>query len=331
MRIGILSASLKGERLYENQRLMEEISAYNVGGPHEPVLINYRQCAVAVTQEGRRLYQYDSEDKPHIVEVDAVIPRIGKFVEAGTLVLKQLYSKGLYTTATPEAVVNAKDKASTAILLDSVGLPIPYTLAVTGIRPKEKPLETLKLIEPEPRRAVILKKNRGSHGTGVALAESRRSAISQFQAMQSDGPPNFVVQEFLDAPDNDFAKDIRVIVVDGNVVAAMMRSSRNKDEFRANLSQGGEGSPYDLTDREAEYAIRAAGAVGLSVAGVDMIPSHRGSLVNEVNVSPEFGIEKVTGINVAQVIARLAIDKALERATPTPPTLSDTPGHQEVS
>ena len=74
------------------------------------------------------------------------------------------------------------------------------------------------------------------------------------------------------------------------------------DDFRSNLHKGGEGTPVKLTDQENKVAIQAAKAMGLHIAGVDIMRSERGPLVLEVNASPGFGIEKVTGRDVASKI-----------------------------
>jgi ribosomal protein S6--L-glutamate ligase len=68
------------------------------------------------------------------------------------------------------------------------------------------------------------------------------------------------------------------------------------------LHKGGEGSVVKLTDEERKVAVNAAKAVGLAVCGVDLMRSERGPLVLEVNASPGFGIEKVTGRDVATPI-----------------------------
>lgn len=70
----------------------------------------------------------------------------------------------------------------------------------------------------------------------------------------------------------------------------------------SNIHQGGEGTPVKLSDEERKTALKAAKAMGLSIAGVDIIRSSRGPLVLEVNASPGFGIEKITGHNVAEKI-----------------------------
>jgi len=302
MHIGIMSASLKGARLHENRRLIEEIEELG----HQAQIINYRQTAVAVTENGRAVYGYDKNDDPQPIEVDAVIPRIGRFVESGAMVLRLLTLNGVFSTATPEAVLKAKNKMVTHMILDQAGIPTPYTISPTGVKPTN-PKPTLKLIQPEAKAPTILKTNTGSHGHGVILTESRRSAVSQVQALQANSIP-YLIQEFAEtAEETTLASDLRLIVVDSLVIAAMKRVARDNEEFRSNLSLQGTGEPYEPTPREAELAIKSCEVLGVSVGGVDIIPSKRGPLVNEVNVSPEFGIEKVTGVNVARSIVSLAI------------------------
>lgn len=107
-----------------------------------------------------------------------------------------------------------------------------------------------------------------------------------------------MVQEFIA---ESAGTDIRAFVVGGKVVASMKRQSLD-DDFRSNIHQGGEGTPVKLSDEERKTALKAAKAMGLSIAGVDIIRSSRGPLVLEVNASPGFGIEKITGHNVAEKI-----------------------------
>ena len=95
--------------------------------------------------------------------------------------------------------------------------------------------------------------------------------------------------------------DIRAFVVGSQVVASMKRQSLD-DDFRSNLHKGGLGESIKLTDTERKMCVKAARAMGLTIAGVDFMRSGRGALVLEVNASPGFGIEKVTRRNVASRI-----------------------------
>jgi ribosomal protein S6--L-glutamate ligase len=109
---------------------------------------------------------------------------------------------------------------------------------------------------------------------------------------------SFIVQEYIA---ESAGTDLRAFVVNGKVVASMMRQSLD-DDFRSNLHQGGQGTSVKLTEEERKTAQRAAKAMGLPICGVDMMRSDRGPLVLEVNSSPGFGIEKVTDRNVAAQI-----------------------------
>ena len=81
-----------------------------------------------------------------------------------------------------------------------------------------------------------------------------------------------------------------------------MKRQSVDDDFRSNLHKGGLGTSVKLTDEEKKLAVNAAKAMGLHVAGVDIMRSGHGPLVLEVNASPGFGIERVTGRNVAEKI-----------------------------
>ena len=153
------------------------------------------------------------------------------------------------------------------------------------------------VVEQAGGAPLIIKVARGTHGNGVVLAETKKAAQAVMQAFYVEGV-NFLVQEFVQ---ESAGTDIRAFVVGGRVVASMKRQSLD-DDFRSNLHQGGEGTIVKLTDEERKTALRAAKAMGLSICGVDMMRSDRGPLVLEVNPSPGFGIEKVTGRNVSEKI-----------------------------
>jgi len=92
-----------------------------------------------------------------------------------------------------------------------------------------------------------------------------------------------------------------------------MKRQSLDDDFRSNLHKGGEGTTVKLTEEERKMAIKAAKAMGLNVAGVDMMRSDRGPLILEVNASPGFGIETVTGRDVATPIIEYIEQNAKRR------------------
>lgn len=196
-----------------------------------------------------------------------------------------------YTTASSIAINRSRDKLRSIQILGRADVGIPKTVFAreTG--------DLDDVIEQAGSTPLIIKVARGTHGNGVVLAETKKAAQAVMQAFYVEGV-NFVVQEFVE---ESAGTDIRAFVVGGKVVASMQRQSLD-DDFRSNLHQGGEGTPVKLTDEERKTAVKAARTMGLPICGVDMMRSERGPLVLEVNPSPGFGIEKVTGRNVAEKI-----------------------------
>jgi len=284
MKIAILS---KGPGNYSTKRLKEEAKKRG----HEVHVINYIKCYAKIAQN-RPLVSYEGKD---LTGFDGIIPRIASsYTRYGSAVVRQFEMQGVYTTASSIAIVRSRDKLRTLQLLARTGVGIPKTVFSRGL------VDAEDLIEEVGGVPVIIKLARGVHGRGVVLAETKKaakSALQGFYLMDEEGT-NILLQEFIE---ESAGEDIRAFVVGGKVVASMKRQSLD-DDFRSNIHQGGAGSPVQLTDEERKTAVKAAKAVGLSIAGVDMMRSKRGPLVLEVNSSPGFAIEQVTGRNVAEKI-----------------------------
>jgi ribosomal protein S6--L-glutamate ligase len=295
MRIVILS---KGPGNYSTKRLVEEAKKRG----HEIRVINYLKCYAKIAQN-RPLVSYEGED---LSGFDAVIPRIAaSYTRYGSAVVRQFEMQGIYTTSSSIAIVRSRDKLRTMQLMARAGVGIPKTVFSRGI------VDAEDLIEELGGTPVVIKLARGTHGNGVVLAETKKAAKSVLQGfyLMDDDGTNILVQEFIE---ESAGKDIRAFVVGGQVIASMKRQSLD-DDFRSNLHQGGEGSAIRLTDEEKKIAAKAAKAVGLSICGVDMMRSKRGPLILEVNASPGFAIEQVTGINVAEKIIEYVEHNAKQR------------------
>lgn len=281
MNIAILSQGFKN---YSTTRLADD--ARNRG--HQVRVINYAKCFVTLEQNNP-IVHYRGEI---LTNIDAIIPRISpRLTNYGASIVRQFEMQNVFSTTSSISIVRARDKLRSLQLLAKSGVGIPKTVFARETADYEGVLEQVG------GAPVIIKIARGTHGTGVVLAETRKAALAVMQAFNVEGV-NFLVQEFV-AESN--GEDIRAFVVNGQVIASMLRKSKDED-FRSNLHQGGVGTRIKLTDIERRTAQKAAKAMGLSVAGVDMLRSSRGPLVLEVNASPGFGIEKVTGRNVAASI-----------------------------
>lgn len=281
MRIVILS---KGPGNYSTKRLKEE--ALKRG--HDVRVINYAKCYVTV-ERSNPMVHYKGEP---VTDVDVIVPRISSsMTKYGSAMVRQFEMQNVFTTTSSISIVRSRDKLRSMQLLAKAGVGIPKTVFVRETADFDG---VLGQVGGAP---VIIKVARGTHGNGVVLAETRKAALAVMQAFYVEGV-NFLVQEFIE---ESAGVDIRAFVVNGKVVASMLRQSLD-DDFRSNIHQGGEGIPVKLTVEERKTAQKAAKAMGLSVCGVDMMRSARGPLVLEVNSSPGFAIEKVTGRNIAESI-----------------------------
>jgi len=278
MKIAVLS---RGRKNYSTQRLVEEIKKRG----HVAQVVNHAECYVEIEQDTPDV-RYRGED---ISGIDAVIPRIGASITRyGTAIVRQFEMMGVYTPAKSIAIQRSRDKLRSMQLLSKAGVGIPRTIFSRETNEVDDLVELIGA-------PMIIKVARGTHGRGVVLAETKKAAKSVIQAFYVE-EVSILLQEFVE---ESAGSDIRALVVGGRVVASMQRQSLT-DDFRSNIHQGGEGKKVKLTEDERKTAIKAAKAMGLSFAGVDMVRSKRGPLVLEVNSSPGLkGIETVTGRNVA--------------------------------
>jgi ribosomal protein S6--L-glutamate ligase len=281
MRIAILS---NGPGNYSTKRLKEE--ALKRG--HKVKIIKYRDCYASIEQNNPTV-SYRGED---LDQFDAIIPRIASYMtNYGSAIVRQLEMQGIYSLSSSIAINRSRDKLRSMQLLAKAGVGIPKTVV------SRNSTDIDDLIEKIGGTPVIIKLARGTHGNGVVLAETKKAAKSVLQAfyLSNEDGTNVLLQEYVE---ESAGTDIRAFVVGSRVVASMKRQSLD-DDFRSNLHKGGEGVAIKLTEEERKMAVKAAKAMGLNVAGVDMMRSKRGPLVLEVNASPGFGVEKVTGRNVA--------------------------------
>ncbi len=284
MNIAILS---NGNGNYSTKRLKEEA----IKRGHTVKIIKYRECYASIEQNNPTV-SYRGED---LAKYDAVIPRIATYMTRyGTAIVRQLEMQGVYTVSSSIAINRSRDKLRSMQLLAKAGVGIPKTVF------SRNSTDIDDLIEKIGGMPVIIKLARGVHGNGVVLAETKKAAKSVLQAfyLSNDDGTNILLQEFIK---ESAGVDIRAFVVGGRVVASMKRQSLD-DDFRSNLHKGASAVPIKLTEEERKIAIKAAKAMGLNVAGVDMMRSDRGPLVLEVNASPGFGVEKITNRNVAGAI-----------------------------
>ena len=282
----------RGPGLYSTRRLVE--AAEERG--HAPVVIDHAYCSPSLDGEASGLlYHGKPLDRPA-----TAIPRIGaNITQRGASIIRQLDVMGVPSTISAAGLVLARDKMSCLQVLARNGLAIPRTTLcfnAADVRQAGRSFGTFPL---------VVKILESTHGVGVALAHTtyqlERIAEGFFRFQDQ-----VIIQEFIAESDG---RDIRALVVGGRVVAAMERKASD-GEFRANIHRGATARPLKLRDDEIDLALNAARAVGVEVAGVDLIPSDRGPLLMEVNASPGLeGIETTTEVDIAGAIVEYAVKK----------------------
>lgn len=284
MKIAILS---RNPKLYSTKRLIEAAKAKK----HEVIVVDHSKCILELEKKNPRIYYNGS----YLDDIDAIIPRIGASVTFyGTSVVRQFEMRRIFSAVESQALVRSRDKLRSLQILARAGVGLPKTVFTNYSK------DVNHVIESVGGAPLVLKLLEGTQGLGVVLAETHNAASSVIEAFNGL-KARVIAQQFIK---ESGGADIRAFVVDGIVVGAMKRQGK-EGEFRSNLHRGGSATIIELSDQEELTAIKAARAMGLGVAGVDMLQSSSGPLVLEVNSSPGLeGIEAATKKDIAKEIIK---------------------------
>jgi len=283
MKIGLLTTHPKS---YNVKRLVDEIKLLG----HTPIIVNYLECYANIGRSNPQVFYKGKSLK----KLDAVMPQIAvPHTEFGVSLIRQFEMMGTFTTVGSLALARARDKVRQLQIFSKSNIDIPKSAFAHA---SSDATELINLVGGAP---LVIKVTMGSQGNGVMLAETNRTAKPAIEAFLSQSV-NILVQEYIEESEG---KDIRVIVINGKVIASMQRTAAD-GEFRSNIYKGGDAHPIKLTRDERQIAIMATKLTGLRIAGVDIIQSERGPLVTEVNAYPNMeGIETTTKVNVAGAVA----------------------------
>ena len=275
------------EESYETQRLIEEFEKQDL----KVRVVHPDDVDIFVDRDDRKSILVSGKAR---ALPDFVIPRTGSgttyFIKA---ILRHLERMNVVMINGSDSIDDVKDKLYTQQILGQSNLPVPKTLLV------KHPID-IDFVERNIGFPAIVKTLSGSFGAGVFLAETKRQFKDLIKLAEiTKKSYNIIVQEFIK---ESFGKDIRVFVLNNKVVGCMMRQSTD-DDFRANITRGGEGIPYQIDDDIEWLGGESARLLGLDIAGVDLLFDDSGYKICEVNSSPGFeGMEKFTKTNIAEKI-----------------------------
>ena len=272
---------------WETQKLIEEFEKQGI----KVRVVNPQDVDIFVDRDDRKSILVDGKSR---LLPDFVIPRTGSgttyFIKA---IIRHLERLGVILINGSDSIDNVKDKLYTQQVLGQASLPVPKTLLV------KHPIN-VEFVEKNIGYPAIIKTLSGSFGAGVFLAENKKQLEQLLKMAEITKPSyNIIIQEFIK---DSFGKDIRVFVLNGKVIGCMMRQSTDED-FRANITRGGEGIPYQIDDEIEWLGGESARLLGLDIAGVDLLFDGDGYSICEVNSSPGFeGMDKYCKTNVAEQI-----------------------------
>ena len=279
---------------YETQKLIEEFEKQGI----KSRVVNPQDVDIFVDRDDRKSILVAGKSRPL---PDFVIPRTGSgttyFIKA---IIRHLERLGVILINGSNSIDTVKDKLYTQQILGQSSLPVPKTLLV------RHPIN-VEFVENNIGYPSIIKTLSGSFGAGVFLCENRKQLQQLLKMAEITKPSyNIIIQEFIK---ESHGKDLRVLVVNGKVVGCMMRQSVD-DDFRANITRGGEGIPYQIDDEIEWLGGESSRLLNLDIAGVDLLFDKEGYRICEVNSSPGFeGMDKYCKTNIAEKIVTYVTHK----------------------
>ena len=279
---------------WETQKLVEEFEKQDI----KIRVVNPQDVDIFVSRDDRKsiLVAGKARGLP-----DFVIPRTGSgttyFIKA---IIRHLERLGVVLINESASIDTVKDKLYTQQILGESNLPVPKTLLV------RHPIN-VEFVERNIGFPIIVKTLSGSFGAGVFLAENKRQFLDLIKLAEITSKSyNIIVQEFIK---ESWGRDIRVFVLNQKVIGCMMRQATDGD-FRANITRGGEGIPYQITEEIEWLGGESARLLHLDIAGVDLLFDNGGYKICEVNSSPGFeGMDKYTKTNIAEQIVNFVKHK----------------------
>ena len=262
----ILHKKEMGE-VYETDILVEEFEKQGI----KVRVVNPQDVDIFVDRDDRKSILVGGKTR---ALPDFVLPRTGSgttyFIKA---IIRHLERLGVILINGSSSIDAVKDKLYTQQVLGESNLPVPKTLLV------KHPID-VNLVETNIQYPMIIKTLSGSYGAGVFLVENRKQLKQLLKMAEITKPSyNIIIQEFIE---DSFGKDLRVLVVNGKVVGCMMRQSTD-DDFRANITRGGEGIPYQIDEQIEWLGGECSRLLNLDIAGVDLLFNKDGYSICEVN------------------------------------------------
>ena len=202
--------------------------------------------------------------------------------------LAQMFEKnGFRVFNSAAAIAACDDKSNTFFSLYDSGIKMPKTIVAPKVFQLEGFPDATFFQEVALAKQygwgypLVFKECNGSFGAQVYLVHDQEEMV---KVIKHIGNRPFLIQEYIET---SYGRDVRIQVVGGKVVAAMLRTKEN--DFRANITNGGSMQPYTPTKEQADMAIQVCDALKLDFAGVDILFGEKDEpILCEVNSNAHF-------------------------------------------
>ncbi len=206
-------------------------------------------------------------------------------------IVRQLRRLGVHVFNRARTIETVRDKLHTHQILAASGIDTPDTMLA------KFPVD-IELIENNIGFPVVVKTLNGALGIGVFLIESRGAFQDLMELVGETNPDlQLIFQKFVSVSKG---RDLRLLVVGGEVIAAMERRAQDGG-FKANYTSGASVHNFDPDAEAIDIALRTADVLNIDIGGIDLLFKEGGGYtICEANTFPGFkGLEKASGVNVA--------------------------------
>lgn len=270
MNIAILSYS--SEKYKSNKLIMEAGKRRN----HSVFVLNPNHLVLYLSdKEGQsRIYTNENGILERLPKIDCIIPRLSD-VSSAHIIDFFTNNLGVYSTQSVDSISVCAKKWLTLLKANENGIKIPKTIFCPNF--KSENLETYIQSLGLP---LILKLNTGSQGVGVMLFSDKNSLKTTAETFSKQGT-SFILQEMINT--NGKQHDFRTIVIGNECVATMKKTVHQNNEFRTNLARKGTAVPYELSEKERQFCLKVADAVGADTCGIDWMVEDDEPVLLEAN------------------------------------------------
>ncbi|KAB0402041.1 hypothetical protein E2I00_001167, partial [Balaenoptera physalus] len=254
---------------------------------------------------GLQLNQKALTTFPDVVLVRVPTPSVQS--DSDITVLRHLEKLGCRLVNRPQSILNCINKFWTFQELAGHGVPMPDTFSYGGHEDFSKMID-----EAEPLGyPVVVKSTRGHRGKAVFLARDKHHLSDICHVIRHDVP--YLFQKYVK---ESHGKDIRVVVVGGQVIGSMLRCSTD-GRMQSNCSLGGVGVMCPLTEQGKQLAIQVSNILGMDFCGIDLLIMDDGSFtVCEANANVGFlAFDQACNLDVGGIIADYTMSLLPNRQT----------------